>query len=152
MFENQQARPDSKRIWTVPKVLTMLRMALIPVYWVLMFRGRMIPALCTYLAASLTDLAAGYIAMAVIQSLAGVMRGAGDTVTPMWLSIAQTLFIRVPTAYLFCFLTRTPDLPNGRQEMLYVSLLVSWLCGAVLHVFFYKRGKWKEKSVIDPTH
>ena len=97
-------------------------------------------------------LAAGYIAMAVIQSLAGVMRGAGDTVTPMWLSIAQTLFIRVPTAYLFCFLTRTPDLPNGRQEMLYVSLLVSWLCGAVLHVFFYKRGKWKEKSVIDPTH
>ena len=97
-------------------------------------------------------LAAGYSAMAVIQTLAGVMRGAGDTVTPMWLSIAQTLFIRVPAAYLFCFLTRTPDLPNGRQEMLYVSLLVSWLCGAVLHVFFYKRGKWKEKSVIDPTH
>ncbi len=62
MSENQQARPDSKRIWTVPNVLTMLRMALIPVYWVLMSQGRMIPALSTYLAASLTDLADGYIA------------------------------------------------------------------------------------------
>ena len=55
-------KPDSKRIWTVPNVLTMLRMALIPVYWVLMAQGKMIPALCTYLAASLTDLADGYIA------------------------------------------------------------------------------------------
>ena len=54
--------PDNKRIWTVPNVLTMLRMALIPVYWWLMAQGRMIPALCTYVAASLTDLADGYIA------------------------------------------------------------------------------------------
>lgn len=97
-------------------------------------------------------LAAGYVAMAVIQSLAGVMRGAGDTVTPMWLSITQTIALRVPLAYLLCYLTRTPELPNGRQEMLYVSLLLSWLIGAVLHVIFYKRGKWKEKSVIDTTH
>ena len=97
-------------------------------------------------------LALGYIAMAVIQTLAGVMRGAGDTVTPMWLSIVQTLGIRVPLAYLFCFLTRTPELPKGRQEMIYVSLLVSWLAGAVLHVIFYKRGKWKEKSIVsDPS-
>jgi len=32
-------------------------------------------------------LAVGYIAMAVTQSLSGVMRGAGDTVTPMWISL-----------------------------------------------------------------
>ena len=55
-------KPASKRIWTVPNVLTMLRMALIPVYWVLMSQGKMIPALCVYVAASLTDLADGYIA------------------------------------------------------------------------------------------
>ena len=41
-------------------------------------------------------LAVGYIAMAVTQSLSGVMRGAGDTMTPMWISIATTLLIRVP--------------------------------------------------------
>ena len=55
-------KPANKRIWTVPNVLTMLRMALIPVYWWLMSEGKMIPALCTYVAASLTDLADGYIA------------------------------------------------------------------------------------------
>ncbi len=44
-------------------------------------------------------LAVGYIAMAVTQSLSGVMRGAGDTVTPMWISIIQTIIIRVPLAY-----------------------------------------------------
>ena len=62
MAEDKKNRPDSKRIWTVPNVLTMLRMALIPVYWLLMSEGKMIPALCVYVAASLTDLADGYIA------------------------------------------------------------------------------------------
>ena len=62
MSESKPVKPDNKRIWTVPNVLTMLRMALIPVYWVLMSKGRMIPALCVYVAASLTDLLDGYIA------------------------------------------------------------------------------------------
>ena len=53
---------DSKRIWTVPNILTMLRMALIPVYWVLMSQGKMILALCVYITASLTDVLDGYIA------------------------------------------------------------------------------------------
>ena len=33
--------PEQKRIWTVPNVLTMFRMALIPVYWVLMIGYRL---------------------------------------------------------------------------------------------------------------
>ena len=37
-------------------------------------------------------IAAGYIAMAVTQSLSGVMRGAGDTMTPMWISLVTTVF------------------------------------------------------------
>ena len=35
-------------------------------------------------------LAVGYIAMAVTQCLSGVMRGAGDTMTPMWISLITT--------------------------------------------------------------
>ncbi|HBA48430.1 MAG TPA: MATE family efflux transporter [Lachnospiraceae bacterium] len=92
-------------------------------------------------------LAVGYIAMAVTQSLSGVMRGAGDTMTPMWISIATTLLIRVPIAYGLAFLTRSPEFPGGRQECIFISLLVSWLLGAVVTFFFYKRGKWKEKAV-----
>ena len=92
-------------------------------------------------------LAVGYIAMAVTQSLSGVMRGAGDTMTPMWISLATTILIRVPIAYGISFLTRTPELPNGRQECVFISLLSSWLIGAIITFIFYKRGKWKEKAV-----
>ncbi|MCM1122358.1 MAG: MATE family efflux transporter [Eubacterium sp.] len=92
-------------------------------------------------------LAVGYIAMAVTQSLSGVMRGAGDTMTPMWISIATTIAIRVPIAYGISFLTRTPELPNGRQECIFISLLLSWLIGALITFIFYQRGKWKEKYI-----
>lgn len=92
-------------------------------------------------------LAVGYIAMAVTQSLSGVMRGAGDTMTPMWISIVTTICIRVPIAYGISYLTRTPNLPHGRQECIFISLLVSWVLGALITFVFYKRGKWKEKAV-----
>ncbi|MCM1058277.1 MAG: MATE family efflux transporter [Firmicutes bacterium] len=90
-------------------------------------------------------LAAGYIAMAVTQSLSGVMRGAGDTTTPMWISLIVTVLIRVPLAYGIAYLTRTPELPNGRYECLWVSLLLSWVLGAAITYICYRRGKWKEK-------
>lgn len=92
-------------------------------------------------------LAVGYIAMAVTQSLSGVMRGAGDTMTPMWISIVTTICIRVPVAYGISYLTRTPQLPHGRQECIFISLLISWVLGALITYAFYKRGKWKEKAV-----
>jgi len=92
-------------------------------------------------------LAAGYIAMAVTQSLSGVMRGAGDTVTPMWISLFTTVLVRVPVAYGISYLTRTPELPFGRFECIQISLLCSWCIGAVLTAIFYARGKWKNKAI-----
>lgn len=92
-------------------------------------------------------LAVGYIAMAIIQSLSGVMRGAGDTMTPMWISLIMTIVIRVPLAYGLVYLTRSAQFPQGRKECIFISLLISWLIGAVITVVCYKRGKWKEKAV-----
>lgn len=92
-------------------------------------------------------LAVGYIAMAVTQSLSGIMRGAGDTMTPMWISLITTVAVRVPVAYGISFLTRTEELPFGRQECIQISLLVSWVIGALLTAAFYLRGKWKDKAI-----
>lgn len=92
-------------------------------------------------------LAPGYIAVAVTQSLSGVMRGAGDTMTPMWISLFQTVCIRVPIAYGISYLTRTPELPTGRSECVFISLLCSWCLGALLTFIAYKRGGWKKKAV-----
>ncbi len=92
-------------------------------------------------------LAVGYIAMAVTQSLSGVMRGAGDTMTPMWISVFTTVIVRVPVAYGISWLTRTPELPNGRSECIFISLLLSWTLGAVITFIFYNLGRWKKKAI-----
>ena len=88
-------------------------------------------------------LALGYIAMAVTQTLSGVMRGAGDTLTPMWISLITTIVIRMPLAYGLAFLTRNEAMPNGNPDSLFISLLVSWVMGALLTTLFYRRGKWR---------
>ena len=62
MKTNESPKQEKENIWNVPNALTMLRMALIPVYWVLFFNGHEYEALAAFAVASLTDLADGYIA------------------------------------------------------------------------------------------
>jgi putative MATE family efflux protein len=90
-------------------------------------------------------LAVGYIAMAVLQSLSGVMRGAGDTVRPMWISIFTSVILRVNIAYLLAWLTRSPAQPNGMPESVFISMAVTWVAGAVINIIVYRRGKWRSK-------
>lgn len=92
-------------------------------------------------------LAFGYIAVAVTQSLSGVMRGAGDTVTPMWISIISTIILRVPIAYGLAYLTRSELYPTGRPESTFISLLVSWTLGAIMTYYLFKKGTWRLKSI-----
>ncbi|MBR2635087.1 MAG: MATE family efflux transporter [Clostridia bacterium] len=92
-------------------------------------------------------LAPGYIAVAVTQSLSGIMRGAGDTMTPMWISLITTVAIRVPLAYGISFLTRSPELPFGQSICIQISLLASWVLGAVLTFLFFRLGRWKNKKI-----
>ena len=96
-------------------------------------------------------LAVGYIAMAVTQSLSGVMRGAGDTITPMWISIITTIGLRVPTAYIIAYFTRSAAYPTGRPESVFVSLLISWVSGAIITTILFKKGNWRKKALTDKT-
>ena len=91
-------------------------------------------------------LSVGYIAMAITQSLSGVMRGAGDTVTPMWISLVTTVVIRMPLAYLIAYLTRSEAQPNGTPDALFISLLVAWISGAVITASLQSEGKWKRRA------
>ena len=91
-------------------------------------------------------IAVGYVAMAVTQSLSGVMRGAGDTMTPMWISLLTTVVVRVPIAYGIAWFTRSATLPHGRQECVFISLLCAWLFGALATTICYRKGRWKKKA------
>ena len=92
-------------------------------------------------------LAAGYLAVAITQSLSGIMRGAGDTMTPMWISLLTTVVIRVPLAYGIAYLTRTPEMPTGSYLCLFISLVTSWVMGAIITTIFYLKGNWKKKAL-----
>lgn len=88
-------------------------------------------------------LAVGYIAVSVTQTLSGVMRGVGDTITPMWISLFTTVILRVPLAYGISYLTRTESLPTGRFECIALSLMISWVAGAVITTLVYRKGRWR---------
>ena len=90
-------------------------------------------------------LAVGYLCFAVSQVLQGVMRGAGETMLPMWISILTTVVLRVPLAYLLASLTRSEVWPHGHPDILYASLLASWVTSMLLTVLCYRMGWWRRK-------
>ena len=90
-------------------------------------------------------LAFGYICFAVTQVLQGVMRGAGETMMPMWISIICTVVLRMPLSYLLAYMTRSEMWPTGHPDAIYASLLVSWVTGMLLSVIVYKLGWWKRR-------
>ncbi len=93
-------------------------------------------------------LAIGYVAMALSQVFGSIMRGAGDTMPSMWISLFTTVGVRVPSAYLLAFLTRSPENPNGAPEAIFFSLLIGWSLGAAANYFWYKKGNWRSKSLL----
>ena len=84
-------------------------------------------------------LSVGYIIFSVIQVLCGVMRGAGNPMATMWISVAATFLIRLPLAYLLVWLTKSDQNPVGRPESLYVSQLLAWLFGMAMTMVLYKK-------------
>ncbi len=90
-------------------------------------------------------LSVGYIAFAVSQVLQGAMRGAGETMAPMWISIITTIAVRLPLAYLLTGLSRSEAWPKGSPDALFASLLIAWLLGMGMTVAVYRRGGWKRR-------
>ena len=90
-------------------------------------------------------MAVGYICVSITQVLGGVMRGCGETVTPMWISIIQTIVIRVPLAYLLAYLTRSTEYPHGNPIALFGSMVISWTIGMIISIIVFKLGKWRNR-------
>ena len=89
-------------------------------------------------------MAVGYICVSVTQVMGGVMRGAGDTVTPMWISMASTIALRIPVAYGLAYLTRSEAFPYGHPFALSISLLVSWTFGMLISIIAYRRSNVRQ--------
>ena len=89
-------------------------------------------------------MAVGYIAVSITQVLGGVMRGCGNTVTPMWISILTTVVLRIPLAYAIAHFMESAAYPHGHPYALSISLLTSWVVGMILSVVAFRYGKTRK--------
>lgn len=122
----KEARPD--QIWTIPNVLTMIRLALIPLYWVLITKGQTYPALAVYVIASLTDVADGYIARKYHQ-----ITNFGKLMDPV---ADKVMVLSVMLSFVLPLAGREPVLPWLPFCILLGKELLMVLGGA----FMYKKG------------
>ena len=87
--------PDRKKLWTVPNILTMFRLALVPVFWVLMMGFALnYWALAAFVVATITDMLDGYLARRFNQvtDFGKLMDPLADKL--MVLSVLATLLLR----------------------------------------------------------
>jgi Na+-driven multidrug efflux pump len=70
----------------------------------------------------------------------GVMRGAGDTLIPMFITLFSLWVIRIPTSYLLSLRLGV----NG----IWWGIPVAWFLGMTLTYLYYLSNRWKKKGII----
>ncbi len=84
-----------------------------------------------------------YILFSTMFVYNGILRGAGDTVIPMFITLFALWVIRIPFSF---FLAKWFG-PVG----IWWGIPIAWAIGAVFSYFYYKSGKWKTKTVVKPS-
>ncbi len=81
-----------------------------------------------------------YVIFSAMFSISGVMRGAGDTLIPMFISLIALWIIRIPSAWL---LSR-----EFGEIGIWWAMPIGWFTGLILSYIYYLTGNWKKKVVI----
>lgn len=72
----------------------------------------------------------------------GVLRGAGDTLVPMFITLLSLWLVRVPLAY---FLSS-----KFGYIGIWWAIPIAWFLGMTFSYLYYKTGRWKHKSIVKP--
>ncbi len=80
-------------------------------------------------------------ALAIYMVYAGGLRGAGDTLSPMIVTIAGTLCLHVPLAYLFGITFK------WGLAGVWFGAAIDWIVRAFAIYILYKKGRWKRITV-----
>ena len=83
-----------------------------------------------------------YILFSTMFVMNGIMRGAGDTLIPMFISLFSLWVIRIPIATIL-----SAHAGIGIYGV-YWSMPIGWFTGAVLSFIYYLTGRWKKKAVV----
>lgn len=84
---------------------------------------------------------------------AGIMRGAGDTIIPMFITLFSLWIVRIPVAIYLSqesinFLGFTIKGAGLGAEGIWWSIPAGWGIGMVLSIIYYNTGRWKNKGVV----
>ena len=84
-----------------------------------------------------------YILFSVMFVVNGALRGAGDTLIPMFISLFSLWIIRIPVAWLLAMH------PAIGVKGIWWSIPIGWLAGVILSYTYYRMGYWKKKTVVN---
>lgn len=83
-----------------------------------------------------------YILFSTMFVFTGVLRGAGDTLVPMFISLFSLWIVRIPVAYLLS------NIPSIGVHGIWWSIPIGWFAGLVVYYFYYRSGHWKKKAIV----
>jgi Na+-driven multidrug efflux pump len=83
-----------------------------------------------------------YIVFSTMFVINGLLRGAGDTLIPMFISLFSLWIIRIPVAYLLS------SFPEIGLKGVFWSIPIGWMAGTILYYLYYLSGRWKTKAVV----
>ena len=81
-----------------------------------------------------------YLLFTVMFTFTGLLRGAGDTLIPMFITLLSLWIIRIPLAV---FLSSQIGITG-----IWWAIPIAWSFGMIASFFYYKTGNWKKKRVI----
>jgi putative MATE family efflux protein len=81
-----------------------------------------------------------YVVFSTMFVYNGVLRGAGDTLIPMFITLFALWFIRIPVSYYLALKFG----PVG----IWWGVPIAWAIGAVFSFFYFRAGKWMNKGVV----
>ncbi|NVO19963.1 MAG: MATE family efflux transporter [Bacteroidetes bacterium] len=84
-----------------------------------------------------------YVFFSTMFVVGGVMRGAGDTLIPMFITLFSLWIIRIPMAWIFS--------KHFGYQGIWWSIPVAWFTGMCLSYLYYLKGNWKKKVIIRPV-
>jgi Na+-driven multidrug efflux pump len=66
----------------------------------------------------------------------------------MWITLGANIALRIPLAYgLVALAARMGASQSTQQKMVFLSLLICWICGTIVTTILYKKGGWKKRQV-----
>ncbi len=81
-----------------------------------------------------------YIVFSTMFTFTGLLRGAGATLIPMFITLFSLWLIRIPLAW---FLSKQIGVQG-----IWWSIPIAWFSGMVFSYLYYKMGHWKNKTVV----